>query len=292
MISTESHPGNGSKTKGSVMTSNQIKTPGNQICVKVMLTITFLLCVTFAVAEAQQQSEGANTLKIAILDFTPYEFQENNKIDGITVRIVREVFKRMNKPISMTKLPWSRALLYLQRGEIDGLFEILKKPEREEFADYSKVVLMDETASLFVLDDSFIVFDGDLNKLQNYTFGVRQDFSYGAEFDRTVEDKVISKIVKKVYPEDLLHLLNFGRIDILIGDKYGIPYTYNKISTVKKHKKIKRLSPDVQYTPSYMAFSKKCNLTNIRDYFDEVLSEIKRDGTYDKIIKNWESLFR
>lgn len=273
------------------MTSNKIKTPGNQICVKVMLTITFLLGVTFAVAEAQQQSEGANTLKIAILDFPPYEFQENNKIDGITVRIVREVFKRMNQPISMSKLPWSRALLYLQRGEIDGMFEILKKPEREEFADYSKVVLMDETASLFVLDDSFIVFDGDLNKLQNYTFGVRQDFSYGAEFDRAVEDKVISKMVKKVYPEDLLRLLNFGRIDILIGDKYGIPYTYNKISTVKNYKKIKRLSPDVQYTPSYMAFSRKCNLTNIRDSFDEVLSEIKRDGTYDKIIKNWESLF-
>ena len=274
------------------MTSNQIKTPGNQICVKVMLIMTFLLGVTFAVAEAQQQSEGANTLKIAILDFTPYEFQENNKIDGITVRIVREVFKRMNQPISMSKLPWSRALLYLQRGEIDGLFEILKKPEREEFAEYSKVVLMDETASLFVLDDSFIVFDGDLNKLQNYTFGVRQDFSYGAEFDQAVEDKVISKIVKKVYPEDLLRLLNFGRIDILIGDKYGIPYTYNKISTVKNYKKIRRLSPDVQYTPSYMAFSKKCNLTKIRDYFDEVLSEMKRDGTYDKIIKTWESSLR
>ena len=259
---------------------------------KVMLIITFLLCVTFAVAEAQQQSEGVNTLKIAILDFPPYEFQVDNKIDGITVRIVREVFKRMNQPISMSKLPWSRALVYLENGEIDGLFEILRKGKREKYADYSNVVLMDETASLFVLDDSSITFDGDLNKLQNYTFGVRQDFSYGTQFDQAVEDKVISKIVKKVYPEDLLRLLNLGRIDILIGDKYGIPYTYNKISTVKNYKKIKRLSPDVQYTPSYMAFSKKCNLTKIRDYFDEVLSEMKRDGTYDKIIKNWESSLR
>ena len=145
---------------------------------------------------------------------------------------------------------------------------------------------------MFVLDVSFIVFDGDLNKLQNYTFGVRQDFSYGTEFDQAIEDKVISKIVKKVCPEDLLRLLNFGRIDILIGDKYGILYTYNIISTVKNYKKIKRLSPDVQYTLIYMAFSKKCNLTKIRDYFDEVLSEMKRDGTYDKIIKNWESSLR
>lgn len=292
MISTENHLKNGRYTKGNVITLSQIKNSGHQICMKVMLIITFILCVTYTVAEAQHQSGGVNTLKIAILDFPPYEFQENNKIDGITVRIVREVFKRMNQPISMSKLPWSRALVYLENGEIDGLFEILRKGEREEYADYCNVVIMDESVSLFVLDDSFISFDGDLNKLQNYTFGVRQGFSYGAEFDRAVEDKVISKTVKKVYPEDLLHLLNFGRIDILIGDKYGIPYSYNKISTVKNYKKIKRLSPDIQYTPSYMAFSKKCNLTKTRDYFDEVLTEMKRDGTYDKIIKKWERLYR
>jgi len=237
------------------------------------------------------QSFADEILKLAILDFPPYEFKKGPEIDGISVQIVKEVFKRMNQPISIELLPWSRALLYLEEGKIDGLFEILKKPEREKFADYSKVVLMDENASLFVIKDSNIIFDGDFNKLKDYTFGVRQDFSYGHKFDQAVKDNVINKIIKKVEMESLLHLLNRGRIDILIGDKYGIPYLYSQMESSIKYKDIKRLSPDVEFTPSYMAFSKKRNLAKTRDNFDKFLSEMKKDGTYSKIIENWEDTY-
>ncbi len=58
---------------------------------------------------------------------------------------------------------------------------------------------------------------------------------------------------------------------------------------LKKYKDIKKLSPDVQSTPAYMAFSKKRNLLKVRDNFDKVLLEMKKDGTYSKIIKNWEA---
>ncbi len=241
------------------------------------------------------QAFADNVLKLAILDFPPYEFQANNGIDGISVKIVKEVFKKMNQTISIELLPWSRALLYLEKGKIDGLFEILKKPEREKFADYSKVVLMSESASFFVLKDSNITFNGDLNKLTDYAFGVRQDFSYGPKFDQAIKNNVINKISKKVYAEQLLLMLSSGHIDILIGDKYGIPYLYQKMRLNKKNKDLKRykdiksLSPDVQSTPAYMAFSKKRNLSKVRDHFDKVLLEMKKDGTYSKIIKNWEA---
>ena len=241
------------------------------------------------------QAFAEDVLKLAILDFPPYEFKANNGIDGISVKIVKEVFKKMNQTISIKLLPWSRALLYLENGKIDGLFEILKKSEREKFADYSKVVLMSEIASFFVLKDSNITFDGDLNKLKDYTFGVRQDFSYGPKFDQAIKKNVINKISKSIYAEKLLVMLSYGRIDIIIGDKYGIPYLYQKMrlnkedGDLKRYKDIKRLSPDVQSTPAYMAFSKKRNLSKLRDNFDKVLLEMKKDGTYSKIIKNWEA---
>ncbi len=237
------------------------------------------------------QAFAEDVLKLAILDFPPYEFKANNGIDGISVKIVKEVFKKMNQTISIELLPWSRALFYLENGNIDGLFEILKKSEREKFADYSKVVLMSEIASFFVLKDSNITFDGDLNKLKDYTFGVRQDFSYGPKFDQAIKNNVINKISKLVYAEKLLVMLSYGRIDILIGDKYGIPYLYNKMESSKKYKDIKRLSPDVEFTPSYMAFSKKRNLAKTRDNFDKFLSEMKKDGTYSRIIENWEDTY-
>lgn len=253
-----------------------------------MKKIVVILCFLGSVFCSQAFAE--EVVQIATTDFPPYEFQVDNKLDGISVKIVEEVFKKMNRPVSISLLPWSRGLKYLEDGEIDGLFEVLKKEEREKYAMYSNVVLMEEIVSLFVLEESDIVFDGDLSKLKDYTFGVRQDFSYGTEFDKMVETKVISKTKKHVNAEKLFLLLNAGYIDILIGDQYGIPHLYNKVKSSKKLKNIKKLYPDVQSIGAYMTFTKKRDLTELRDNFDKVLLEMKDDGTYNAIINNWEQI--
>ncbi|MCP3922122.1 MAG: amino acid ABC transporter substrate-binding protein [Desulfobacterales bacterium] len=236
---------------------------------------------------------NAKVLKLGVVDFPPYEYQTDNKIDGMVVEIVAHIFKKMNKPFSFMFLPWSRALLYLKNGEIDGLFDTIKKTEREKYADYSKVVLMYEYTSLFVLKESNIVYKKDLSKLGSYVFGLRQDFSYGAKFDHARKNKIIKKIVTSPFPKKLFIKLNYGQIDILVGDKYGIPHLFKEIKLENnkfikiKFKKIKRLSPDIQSVPTYMAFSKKKNLSDLRDKFDATLLAMKKDGTYSKIIVKW-----
>ncbi len=236
---------------------------------------------------------SAEVLKLGVVDFPPYEYRTKNNIDGMSVEIVKHIFKKMNKPFSFMFLPWSRALLYLKNGEIDGLFDIIKKAEREKYADYSKVVLMNEYTSLFVLKESNIVYNKNLSELGSYVFGLRQDFSYGAKFDYARKNKIIKKIETSPFPKKLFIKLNYGQIDILVGDKYGIPYLFKKTRLEKnkfikiEYKNIKRLSPDVQSVPTYIAFSKKNNLLDLRDRFDTTLLGMKKNGTYYKIIKKW-----
>jgi len=244
----------------------------------IFFTIVLYLCFSQVFANEK--------LNLAILDLPPYEYRENGKIDGVTVRVVREIFNKMNQPIKIKLLPWSRALFYLKKGKIDGLFEILKCPEREKYTDYSRVVLMPETASLFVREDSNIKFDGDLSKLKKYRFGVRKDFSYGEKFDNISKKTILTNVDPLKLMTGLIH----GRMDILIGDKHVIPYLYNKEkSTFKSSMKIKRLSPDVQDNPSYMAFSKKRNLKKTRDLFDKTLKKMKKNGSYAKIIEDFKA---
>jgi polar amino acid transport system substrate-binding protein len=183
-------------------------------------------------------------------------------------------------------------LLHLKNGEIDGVFQILNVAEREAFVDYSKIVLIDETVNFFVLEDSHITFENDFDKLKDYTIGVRQDFSYGSKFDQAVKDKVFNKILTTTRQDKFLRLLSSGHINILIGDKYNIPYTYEIMKTAhqnEQYKNIKRLSPSVQDAAAYMAFSKINGLSAVRDSFDEALLKMKDDGTYDKIIEGWEN---
>ncbi|MDB0034764.1 transporter substrate-binding domain-containing protein [bacterium] len=237
-------------------------------------------------------SWAIDALDIALVEYPPYEFSQNNEFDGMSVKLVQAVFEEMKQPINLSLLPWSRGLKFLKEGKIDGFFQVLVRPERREYIDYSQVVLIDELVSLFVVKDSIINFDGDFLTLSQYRFGARKDFSYGTIYDGAVESKVITKLILDVESEHLIRKLCTGELDILIGDQYAIYHLFNqitlmKMSAVKRCKGIKHLSPNVQSMPAYMAFSKKRQLSHIRDQFDLVLAKMKRDGRYDEIINTW-----
>lgn len=229
-----------------------------------------------------------NPLDIVTVDYPPYEYVEDNEIKGIAVEIVIEVFRRMDQPISLREIPWARALKDLEAGEIDGAIEVFHTEDRENYLDFSNEILLDEYISLFVLKNSTIEFSGDFNTLAEYTFGIRKGFSYGYKFDEAVRKGIIKNLVVQVYDsERLFNLLSTGRVDILIGDKYALPYQY---SLTKERQSIKRLKPDVQANPTYIVFSKKRNLKHVRDKFDNIIKQMKADGSYDEILKHWDSM--
>ncbi|NRD75293.1 transporter substrate-binding domain-containing protein [Shewanella sp. VB17] len=244
-----------------------------------------LLCISL-------QTRAIDAIDIALADYPPYEFSQNNEFEGISVKLVKAIFEEMKQPINLSLLPWSRGLKFLKEGQIDGFFQVLVRPERHEYIDYSQVVLIDELVSLFVVEDSIISFNGDFSALSQYRFGARKDFSYGTIYDGAVEDKVITKLTIDVETEHLIRKLCTGELDIVIGDQYAIYHLFNqkmliKMSEVKRCKKIRHLSPNVQSMPAYMAFSKKRQLSHIRDKFDLVLAEMQQDGRYKKIIETW-----
>ena len=75
-----------------------------------------------------------------------------------------------------------------------------------------------------------------------------------------------------------------GRFDVLVSNKYGALDILKKMG---KSDRVEELSPEIQSVPSYIAFSKKRNLSAIRDQFDSVFAAMKKDGTYDQIIKGY-----
>ncbi len=226
----------------------------------------------------------ANPLELVTLQYPPYEYKEEGAIKGIAVDIVREVFKRMDQPIEISLYPWSRSLRMVEKGSADGIFTVFKNQEREQFLDYSKEVLMPQVISFFVLADSQIVFDGDISKLHKYKFGIVHGLSYGVLFDAAVKHQTKGISTSSAYTGEvnIKHLLK-QNVDIIVSNKYGALDIIKKMSVQKK---IKELSPELQNVPSYIAFSKKKNLTSIRDKFDVIIAQMKKDGTYNRIVES------
>ena len=239
-----------------------------------------MLCISHISLSAELNSSKLN---IVTLQYPPYAYKENGQVKGIAVEIVTEAFKRLNLPITITVLPWARALHQIKNGDADAIFTLFKKPEREVFADYSNEVLVPQIVSLYVNKHSTIKFTGDLKQLKPYSFGLVRKVSYGQIFDRALKENILTNVVRSNDAQQSFKMLFSNRIDIVAINKYGaldILQHSNKLNDIKK------LKPDLQNIPSYIAFSKKRNLSTIRDKFDDTLRQMKIDGSYDLLLLN------
>jgi len=224
----------------------------------------------------------AGNLKVATLVYPPFQYEENGETKGIAADIVKEIFMRMDQPIEIKFYPFPRALQYIKEGDSDIIFTFYYKKEREQFAEYSRESLIDQTISLFVHKDSPIVFDGDLSKLDQYEFGLVR-FSYGKVFDEAVRNRLITKTDYVSEMENNMEKFLKRRFDILPSDRWVALYYYSKIAP-KGRSQLKELNTPVQTFPAYIGFSKANNLTSVRNRADDILREMKKDGSYQKII--------
>jgi len=232
-------------------------------------------------ATSNQGELNTTKLNIVTLQYPPYAYKENGQVKGIAVKIVAEAFKRLDLPITITVLPWARALHQIKNGDADAIFTLFKKPEREVFADYSNEILISQIVSLYVNKHSKIEFTGDLRQLNSYSFGLVRKVSYGQIFDDALEDKIITNVVRSNDAQQSFKMLFSNRVNIVAINKYG---ALNILKRSNKLNNIKELKPALQNIPSYIAFSKKRNLGEIRDRFDDVLRQMKSDGSYEQLI--------
>lgn len=241
-----------------------------------------------ALPTAQQKDTPAQTntptpdktIHLVTLQYPPYEYADGDEIDGIAVRIVEEAFSRMEYDIRIELLPWARALSMVKSGEADGVFTAYKTPAREAFADYSAEVLLPQIVALFVRHDADIDYTGNLRDLSDYTFGTVTQVSYGPQFDSLVEEGIL-RVDTVDTGEDNIEKLLSGRVDIIASNRLGALHILQQRGDLEL---VRELSPALQSIPSYLAFSKANDLTDVRDDFDRVLREMRRDGTIQEII--------
>ncbi|MCL9781188.1 transporter substrate-binding domain-containing protein [Vibrio sp. S4M6] len=224
---------------------------------------------------------SAKTLQLVTLDYPPYIYNNNGKVDGIATRVVEEVFRRLNQPIEIQILPWARSIHYLKTGKADAIYTIFKTPERLAFADYSQLVLFDQNIALFTNANQDIAFNGELKELSEYIFCVEIGVSYGKIFDEAVKSGLITKMTETRSARQCMNLLLRKRVDIWINNHFGGLAIAKSESALPY---IHTLASSIQSTPSYIAFSKINQHQKIRDQFDRVFQEMIKDGTYDNIV--------
>ena len=223
---------------------------------------------------------SADTLNLLTFDYYPTMYQQGDKIKGCAVNIVKEALRRMGYKANIKMVPYQRGLFMIREGNADGMFTVYRTPERERFAYYPELPVMYRVVSFYALNDSSIIFDGDLNKMTRYSIGTVRGYSYGKRLDDLIKRGAFEKIDPAANPRITLKKLLYKRFDLMPHTEIDMMYLKKEMSCQGK---IKKLTPAIEKVPTYLIFSKrKPGLASLKDEFIEMLKEMKKDGTYEK----------
>ena len=217
--------------------------------------------------------------------FVPYFMQNQGRVEGLNVDVLREAASRLGIIIEFRAMPWRRLESELARpqGTVDCAFAMSRTPAREQYLEFGKVPLQPTEYVLFVRQAAAARAITRFDDLAGKVIGVRAGFrlpeaiAAGAAQGRWSIAEV---------PTDAANFqkLALHRIDAVLADGVVGQYTVRQL----KLDGIARMAPASPSLPSmrfdtYIVFRKNAASPALAAAFDRVLRHMRQDGSLARI---------
>lgn len=204
---------------------------------------------------------------------------------GLALEIVEHVFSRTDYQADITIENWSRAVEGASIGVYDGLAAAWYTPERGKDLLFSEPYLSSKLIIVKRREDRGRF--RQLTDLAGGRLGVRADYAYGIDFSVIPGLKLVEE---NHLIQNLLNLMN-GSVDFVIGDQRTMTmqlheYLQDRIT------RFEVLSIDLPSPARHVATSRElAGNDKIITAFNKALAEAKRDGSYNAILKKWDTRY-
>ncbi|MCJ8297503.1 MAG: transporter substrate-binding domain-containing protein [Pseudomonadales bacterium] len=223
----------------------------------------------------------SQNIKMVTTEWEPY-YSSNLEAGGVVTAVVVAAFKKVGHETTINWYPWSRALKIVEYGGADVVMGAYYSEERTEKYYFSDPFFSIDVG-LIALKNLGIDHYKSLKSLAPYTIGAVRGWVYTDEFDSAnflKKQLTVNQVMS-------IRMLFAGRIDMVVA---SIPVFIHETRHIPKHeiKETIVLKPLLDSRSLYLMFSKKNNnsLTLLED-FNRGLSEIRADGTLEKIISRY-----
>ena len=246
-------------------------------------TVIALFLLAIIIAGLHVEARAEDPLRLSYnSDWSPYSHDTGVDVKGILPELMHEiVVKRMNQPIAQYGSPWSRAQRYVQVGDLDG-FVTTPTAERLEYTLRSEnivykfemraVVKRDGKAHEMLRTAPDIASFKKLKvcRIAGNSWGER---FYGKHEIRYREAARVHSCLKRI---------KRGRSDVLI-QPYAV--VIKEIVDAKMQKDLIVL-PHVYGGMEFalMVSKRSPYASGFLKKFDRTVSEMKRDGSFDRIL--------
>lgn len=153
-------------------------------------------------------------VRLVTRDEEPYgSFKDDKTFDGIAVRVVDCVFKRMNRSYQIRVYPWERAQMVVEKGEAEGMFPAAMTPDRLMWSEATDKIAAQRWVWVLPWDSKL-----DPNS-EDFKINARVGAFFGSKRLKTLELGKYNVVLRPQSELQLLKAFMMGRADaILVGD--------------------------------------------------------------------------
>lgn len=214
-------------------------------------------------------------------EFPPFEYiGDDGQPDGFDVALVKEIARRMNVGVKIENMEFKSLIGSLANGKIDLIAAgMTVTEERKKEVDFSKTYF---TANQMII----IPVGSEINSaldLKGMVVGVQEgttgDIIVSEEDvdEKEYDVKEVKRYKKGI--DAVMDLIN-GRVEAVVIDS-------NPAAEYVKSNEGKIVAIESGMETEEYAIAVKKGNTKLLEKIDKALTEIKQDGTYDKLIKQY-----
>lgn len=220
--------------------------------------------------------------------FAPYFMQNQGRIEGLNVDVLREAASRLGIAIEFRAMPWRRLESELARpqGAADCAFAMSRTPAREQYLEFGKVSLQPTEYALFVHQSGTLPAITRFDDLAGKVIGVRAGFRLP---DAIAAGAAQGRWSIAEVPTDAANFqkLALHRIDAVLADRVVGQYTVKQlklegVARVAPGSTLLSSSPSMRFD-TYIVFRKNAASPALAAAFDRVLRHMRQDGTFARI---------
>lgn len=235
---------------------------------------------------SQAQITKQSVIIAADQGYSPYSYvnQEKQKLEGIYIQIVTEVFAKMapHYDVTLKPLPWKKALEATQKEQAFAVLPPYKHPNLRPWLSYSIPLFTEKLAAFCSGADSTWPKDYEGKKVI-----INAGFNYPAWIIELLQ-RANATILYAQDNDDAISILNHQQASCYINDEYSVFYLIKQHKLKDLHKKA-----DLSQEDTYLAYNHdKKAFPYGEDFikeFNRILGDMKKSGAIDRIVKKYTS---
>lgn len=247
-----------------------------------------LAATLIALAGLAQAAAPACEKRLRWNDDPPFSMRlPDGTIGGVQLDVSIEALRRMGCRVKLVEMPFARALVELEHGELDVLTGAFRRPEREAYAWFSAPVLRSRNMLYIRRADAARWNFKSLLELRRSPFrlGAQIGVVYGPDYVSLMRDAGYARGVTKISNRHgLWQMLERGRIDGVIADELTAEF---ELASLRLGDKLLKTQVVVSDEPAPTAFSMRSTDPGFVERYNGAIEAMRRDGTLQRIVQRY-----